>query len=458
MARVALIVPSGRGLGRAGPLLTRVLRVPPPGGVAMIAASVRAAGHDVRVLDLARKARGAADVARELSTWGADAVGLSVLGPAFDEARELTDALRRWLPSALLFWGNALPSTFPGWTLDQIPTLDAVIVGEGERTAVELLETGLTAPGVATRDRPEPPPAEQIDDLDALPLPAWDLLGPRSYPASPQLLLGGRPTLGVLQSRGCPWTCSFCAQNFAWPSVRMRSIESIAEEIARNLRDYGVDSFGFYDSIFPLRREFGEELFRALDRRRLIGAVRFFTETRVDMVWPETFSWLKRAGLHLVFLGIESPDPRLLRGVDKVRGQGAGYAPRAALQALRTLNIRSYGLFVIGLPDETAADRRRLEREMLDLPLDIASVGIRTPYPGAPGSAGRTEPDPSWLRSVNWGGTPGRDPALVRSQRRLMRRFYLRPRVVLRELVRAEIPLARLGFGAATLLGARDRT
>ncbi len=458
MARVALVVPSGRGLGTPGPLLTRVLRPPPPGGVASLAASLRAAGHTLLVLDQARTGQPPGEVVRRIALFSPDAVGVSVLGADFEAARGLTQALRSRLPGVLLFWGNALPSTWPSWTLDAVGELDAIVVGEGEQAAVELLASGDGAgvPGVATRSTPNPPPRPPITELDSLPFPAWDLLGPRRYPASPQLLLGGAPTLGVVQSRGCPWDCSFCAQNFAWPGVAFRSAESVAEEIDRNRRDWGVTSFGFYDAIFPLERDFGEQLYAALGRRGLIGKVRFFCETRVDLVWPDTFAWLKRAGLHLVFLGIEAVDPELLTGAGKVRGAAATYRSTEAVETLRGLGLRTYGLFLLGLPGETEEQRRALERFLLQIPVDIASVGIATPYAGAPGVDSATPP-PELLRAVNFGAAPGRDAELVRWQRRLMLRFYARPRVVLRQLVRGEIPLHRLGIGAAALVRAAAR-
>ena len=46
-----------------------------------------------------------------------------------------------------------------------------------------------------------------FQNLDGLGFPAWDLVAVRRYRASPQLLFRSRPTLGLLQSRGCPWRC-----------------------------------------------------------------------------------------------------------------------------------------------------------------------------------------------------------------------------------------------------------
>ncbi len=68
-----------------------------------------------------------------------------------------------------------------------------------------------------------------------------------------------------------------------------------------------------------------------------------FCETRADMVWEEPFKALQRAGMHLVFLGIESPNVEVLRGQGKLR---AMYDVREAVDTLRRAKLRSYGLWV----------------------------------------------------------------------------------------------------------------
>lgn len=448
VAKVLLINPPSEPLGPGNRRITRVLYPPPPGGLASVASSLRAAGHRPTVLDLVVEPRTLDEVREIVDRVRPDAIGYSVLGPALEATREMAARLSDRV--AKQFAGNALASEYPTWFLEQIPQIDAVVVGEGELTTPALVDAGFVGPvaGAVTRESLEFVPRPQIEDLDSLPFPAWDLLPAHAYRASPQLLMRSAPTLGLLQSRGCPWRCSFCAQNFAWPQVRYRSIESIGEEIERTVRDIGVRHFGFYDSIFPLKREFGEQLFAELDRRQLVGKVRFFCETRVDMVWQETFRWLQRAGLHLVFLGIETSNAGVLRTVGKTERD---YDIEEAVSTLARAGLRTYGLFVIGMAGQDERDYRAIEELSCRLPLDVASFGIHTRYAGAYGVRGDSDVDPLQLTAVNWGANDGHGRELARVQRRLMRAFYLRPRVILKHLVRREIKLDRLVSGAVAL-------
>ena len=150
--------------------------------------------------------------------------------------------------------------------------------------------------------------------------------------------------------------------------------------------------------------------------------------------------------MHLVFLGIETSNEAALQEQGKV---GAMYDARAAVATLTEVGLRSYGLFVLGLPGETAEDRAAIRELACSLGLDVASFGIYTQYAGSP--AARTQPGltPESLTRTNW----ELDSELARVQREMMRAFYMRPSVILRHLWRREITFNRLVKGAWTMVG-----
>ena len=193
------------------------------------------------------------------------------------------------------------------------------------------------------------------------------------------------------------------------------------------------------------------ELANKLRQWHQVGKIRFGCETRVDMIWPETFRWLKRAGLHFVMLGIETASADILDSVRK-RTHTHAYPSRQAAETLCQLGIKTYGLFMIGFPGETPAERRKTGEMMLSLPLDMASVGIYSTYAGSP--AARTlgpKADPLDLIDTNWEGHGG-EPEVVRDQQRMMRRFFLRPRFIFRHLVGGDLSTGTMIKGGLALL------
>jgi len=208
--------------------------------------------------------------------------------------------------------GGYLPTLVTGELLDELPEIDSIIRGDGEHTLLALAQSlsdgkdWRDLEGISYRDGNQGiingnrVPA----DLDALPFPARDLL--------PEVLFrGGVP--GVVASRGCFASCSFCCINSfhkasGAPGWRGRSPERIVDEIETLVKRWQVKMISFYDSNFigpgahgSLRAyEIGEEILK----RGL--QIDFALSTRPDQVEEELFRSLKQAGLKEVFLGIES--------------------------------------------------------------------------------------------------------------------------------------------------------
>jgi radical SAM superfamily enzyme YgiQ (UPF0313 family) len=130
--------------------------------------------------------------------------------------------------------------------------------GEGEVTTVELLEQLETGrplddiDGLAFRKNGEiveNEKSELINNLDTLPLPAWDLLPFENYiqAKSPQGAWRSH-FLPILPTRGCAFTCKFCTAPKMWKSIwRTRSPENVVAEMEHFQNTLDVTDFHFED-------------------------------------------------------------------------------------------------------------------------------------------------------------------------------------------------------------------
>ncbi|HEU5267399.1 MAG TPA: cobalamin-dependent protein, partial [Jatrophihabitans sp.] len=210
-----------------------------PLGVERVAAAARAAGHDVRVLDL--QVFGHADLDRELARFRPEAVGFGLNYLAnVPEVIELAHRVKRACPGCFVFVGGHSVSFIARHVLEQADgAIDAVARGDGEVVVGDLLAAcrdgaAHEVPGVVSADG-ERPPAGMLESIDE-PRPARDLMRRRR-----KYFIGVLdPAASVEFTRGCPWDCSFCsAWTFYGRSYRKATPEAAAAEVA-SIREPGV--------------------------------------------------------------------------------------------------------------------------------------------------------------------------------------------------------------------------
>lgn len=214
-----------------------------------------------------------------------------------------------------------------------------------------------------------------IADLDALPVPLYELLPLQNYLMP---LIKG-PFCFVVTSRGCPAGCTFCIKHVSYgPTMRLRSPGRLLEEI-QVLGRLGVRNIHMYADLFTVNRDQVMGLCRAIIDAGL--QVRWTCNSRVDFVDQEMLQLMARSGCHCIAWGLESGNKEILaharKGVDPDRA-------RQSLRWAREAGIKNWGYFIIGLPGETEATIRQTIDFSKSLPLDIALFHIAAPYPGTP--------------------------------------------------------------------------
>lgn len=469
VSRVLLINPSmdvAAGFGEYKTLMEPM----PCIGLAYLAATCREAGHDVKVLDNFAADLPAVKVLDLVRTWQPDVVGLGMLTPSARSTENLSRQIKKTVPKTKVVLGNLHASLFAEQLIAD-GACDAVVHGEGERILPRLIEVfgndgdPASIPGVsfavdgsAQTTQPEPP----LEDLDALPYPAWELFPWRSYTFLPFVTVA-KPCLAIIGSRGCPFRCKFCALGYMGNVVRKRRPDSIAAEVEWLVREFGVRHVGFVDPIFPLSKQHGLETCRAIRERKIPGDWWWTSETRIDVIDEEICRAMHGARCKRILFGIESGVNELLANVGK---NFTTDQVREAVRAARAAGLEISGFFMLGLPGETAEMTRRTIEFARELDIDFAKFGITVPLPGSelydelieegkisPGDwelFSTFNPDPESLPYIPAGLT-GKE--LQRLHRWATWRFYVRPKMIFRHLfVIRSIGWKQLFNGAKILL------
>ncbi|MET1159805.1 MAG: radical SAM protein [Thermoprotei archaeon] len=419
----------------------------PPLGLAYIAAALEKAGYKVRVLDTASLEMGLDEWIREIKSWKPDIIGFSLLTPTTPRGYLAAKIVKEEVdPNIPIIAGGPHPSFMYSEALAN--GIDVVVIGEGEYTMLELANViekhGLdpdklaNVKGIAFRDRDDrvrvTPPRPYIRDLDKLPWPARHLLPMDKY----TLLNKPVRVAHVLATRGCPYGCMFCVSSYFWGRmVRTRSPSDVASEIEYLIDKYKVKYVFFTDDELTINKRFVYALLREFDERGI--DIEFSCGSRVDHVDRELLRELAKHGCTAIYFGVESADQNTLNRIGK----------RITIeQVVRAFNlaknegISTIGSFILGFPWEHIDDMKKTIEFAIKLDPNYAQFSVLTPYPGTPlfnyaKSYGLIE-DWSWehytgIHPVMRGFYFTRKQ-LGRLLKYAYRKFYLRPKFVLREI------------------------
>ncbi|MFZ5563477.1 MAG: B12-binding domain-containing radical SAM protein [Thermodesulfobacteriota bacterium] len=210
------------------------------------------------------------------------------------------------------------------------------------------------APGACEKDLPDIVaahtglalgPAVDLKARDALPFPALDL----------QRVINYAP---LVTSRGCPFSCPYCAARFLHPGpMERRKPEAVADEIGFWHTRHGVKDFAFYDDALLIDPE---RHFMPMARQVIASGwkVRFHTPNALHVreINSATAGLMKKMGFETVRLGLETTSFDNRRDFDaKVTQQEFERAAACLKQA--GFDRRQIGAYLLaGLPGQCLSD------------------------------------------------------------------------------------------------------
>jgi len=369
----------------------------PPLGLCSIAAMIRHRGHKVALLDLNQLSDkyGVNDALKVLeatvNSFNAEYVGISINATCTAPISSIVAKKVKELNDDIICIAGGHHATFR--SSDTLRSgFDYVVKGEGEITFTELidaLEFGDNVnqvKGIAYMNDGryvETSSRGFIENLDALPIPAIDLLSKKNYIL--KAFGEGSSIITAETSRGCPYNCDFCSASPMWGHRwRVKSNQRILYELEEIKKD-GWKYVFFVDDNFitPLNIEVRRKLFQDIIREGI--DLEWICQIRADTVvkYPDLIKLASSAGMRVAFIGVESGDEKVLRRMHK------GIIPlisEKAITILKKIGVVTLAGFIIGAPYESFIQTYRTLKFALKLcsrGLDAAQFSIFTPLPGS---------------------------------------------------------------------------
>ncbi|MFH1145629.1 MAG: radical SAM protein [bacterium] len=352
-----------------------------PEGLAAVAAALLHVGHEVQVVDICAQQQLTPEVCKD-----ADVFGITGMINQFADLEVIIPHLRELNPKAKLMLGGPLVTCAPE-LIRQFLDFDIAVIGEGEKTVVELLQDkhlinskGRSAVG---DDKPRIVSATSYLNPEDFILPAFKLFDLSWYISGINrshlraVGMSGGIINNMMVSRGCPRlkNCGFCGQFFGH-AIRCKPTHLVWQEM-KMWTDAGASAIRFQDdNLTLLSAEMQEEIYGLVSSLGL----RWAGHSRVDAVNLSKLKRMKKAGCKVLYLGIESFSNQALSFADK--GTTAAKAVNAVNMTLEA-GIRPAAFFLLGLPGETRESLQAVVRFVRDYRI-LVTPYILCPIPGTP--------------------------------------------------------------------------
>ena len=339
--------------------------VSPPLGLLILASIVREAGFTPHLVDLNLKSKqGRLDAKRSLRNQfvqslpkrasEVDLIAVTTWSYNFDVTMEFVEALAKKHPQAPIVLGGPHATFVDEEILRRFPSVSYVIRDEGDASFPALLgalragaqSAALAAiAGLTWRREGEVvrnPSGGVVEDLDALPYPAYDLIDAEEY-------VRQHPVLVVEAGRGCPYNCNFCSTtNMFSRKYRVKTPARLVDEVEWLIEQTGSNRFEFLHDNLVASKKYIKALCAEIRERNI--DVDWSCTSRTDNLTEELAQEMFLAGCSSIFFGVES------LSADRQAWTGKKLKPlkiHEAIELTRRQHISPNLGIILGFPEES---------------------------------------------------------------------------------------------------------
>jgi anaerobic magnesium-protoporphyrin IX monomethyl ester cyclase len=331
--------------------------------------------NEIKLLDLGLYGKRDQWMISEYLQKTVDVVAFSTFTHNFEKARQTASFIKQRYPRLKIIFGGIHPTLCPDEVINR-PEIDAICIGEGENALKEYLaslQNGKepSVDGIWFKDRKNNiirnPVRPFQEDIDSLRFPNWDHWDMEYY------LKDLDEKMGIISSRGCPYSCSFCSNPVLRKIIsgnyfRIRDPEQVIAEIELNIhkyRKYGYEYIKFDDEVFGLDWEFLKKFCNLYISRGLHKQFAWLCQTRADLLTNEYVDLIAESGCAAVGLGIETGDEYTRSKIYKKNISNDTIIKATA--RLRKRNISYVFYMIYNAPYANRLERRKTIKIVKDL-------------------------------------------------------------------------------------------
>jgi anaerobic magnesium-protoporphyrin IX monomethyl ester cyclase len=316
-------------------------------------------------------------------------VGLSTTEATWLDGIKLLNALKNHHPETIAIVGGTYPTLCPDEVISE-PGVDIICIGEGEESLVMLCddvsrgEQNLDIPNfwfkngeaiVKNQLRP-------LINIDNVPLQNWS---PWSVPPRAAKIMAGQvsKTALVELTRGCPYKCSYCANQFLNETFegnyREKTIDKFIQEVEHLKKLYDVRFIYVGDETIMTtsNRRFKEFL-----EKYAPLSIPFWCQTVPEVIKYEKVKGLMDVGLRAINVGIESGNPKFRKNI--LNRPVTNEKIIEGVQAAVTAGTRVGANVIIGFPGETRSQIIETIELVREAKPTSTMIHLYQPYRGTP--------------------------------------------------------------------------
>lgn len=380
----------------------------PPLGIMSIAAMIRIECPNVKVEIYDYEASG--DI-RSPDYTQYDIIGISATSVHIPHAYKLIQVIRKQNENVCIIIGGPHATFAYRSLLNEIPELDAVIIGEGELSISYLINHYTCRnnlpkyPGIVTRDIEKATLSPILDNLDKLPNLSYDLIDINNYQLSTHRKALKPPFISYITSRGCPFSCNYCqTPNMFGKKIRYRSPLLVYNELESLKQSYNYKSIVFWDDTFTSNRNYTVELCSYLEKLN----IRWMCNTRVDRIDKDLLQIMKQSGCEIIFFGVESFYEPTLKFLNRTTNETV---VNEAFSFCKDVGISTVAALMIGTPGDNLDSIEHNINKLIQLHPDNVYISIYNVTVGSEDykravMAGIINENIDWKKPNNFYGPP----------------------------------------------------